>query len=151
VRNALIIGVFGALITGIAIGVQSTLSSRTGALIGPIRTGLLTNAIGGLMAGVVIAILALVGATTWQLPRAALLMLLTAGAVGITIITGIAFSLPRTGVTAGLATIILGQLLVSVVVDSTGWGGVAPIPLDPRRLAGLAVMALAVYLLVPRN
>jgi transporter family-2 protein len=77
-------------------------------------------------------------------------MLLVAGLLGIGIVMGVAFSLSKVGVTAGIAALIMGQLLVSIIVDTSGWGGVEPIPLSPSRIVGLFVMGLAVYLLVPR-
>jgi len=149
--NVVVVGVLAALCTGVAIGAQSTLSSRSGLAIGPIRTGLLTNIVGG-----VAALLAL--GFTWLRPTTeesnlsapVLAMLVTSGLLGLFIIMGVAFALQQTGVTAGLATIILGQLLVSTVVDASGWGGAVPIPFSLRRVFGLGVMALAVYLLLPR-
>jgi transporter family-2 protein len=78
-------------------------------------------------------------------------MLLVSGTLGILVITGVSFSLQRTGVTAGLAAILMGQLLVGLIADSTGLGGVDPIPFEFRRVLGLGVMALAVYLLLPRT
>ena len=151
-KSVIILGVAGALVTGIAIGMQATLSSRIGGLIGPIRTGLLTNFVGGVLAGLIVLGLILnQGSAAWRLPRTAAIMLVVAGALGLLIITGVAFSLQRIGVTAGVAALILGQLFVSVIVDTTGWGGAEPIPLSLRRIAGLAVMALAVYLLLPRR
>ena len=150
-KNAVVAGVLAALCTGVAIGAQSTLSSRAGLSIGPIRTGLLTNIAGG-----VAALLAF--GFTWVQPTAeegnlstpVLVMLVASGVLGVFIIMGVAFALQQTGVTAGLATIILGQLLVSTVVDATGWGGAVPIPFSLQRVFGLLVMALAVYLLLPR-
>ncbi|MCK5319232.1 MAG: hypothetical protein KAJ55_15070, partial [Anaerolineales bacterium] len=58
-RAAIIVGAIGALATGVAIGIQATLTSRAGGIIGNIRTGLLTNFLGGAIAGVVILILLL--------------------------------------------------------------------------------------------
>jgi uncharacterized membrane protein YdcZ (DUF606 family) len=60
-------------------------------------------------------------------------------------------SFQRTGVATGGATLILGQLAVSVIVDTKGIGDVAPIPLTWQRLFGLLVMGPAVYLLLPRK
>ena len=151
-KSIILVGVLGALMTGFAIGLQATLSSRIGGIIGPINTGLLTNAIGGAIAGLIVLILILSqGLEAWQIPWRATIMLAAAGALGIVIIMGVSFSLGRIGVTAGLAAIILGQLLVSVIVDATGWGGVEPIPLSLPRILGLAVMGLAVFLLLPRQ
>jgi uncharacterized membrane protein YdcZ (DUF606 family) len=46
---------------------------------------------------------------------------------------------------------LLGQLLVSTIVDATGLSGQAPIPITWQRVLGLLVMALAIYLILPRD
>ena len=93
--------------------------------------------------------------TQQTIPAASLekvgLLIGVAGAIGIGIVMGIAFALPRIGVAAGLAAVILGQLLVATVVDSLGWGGVAPIPLSLSRIAGLVLLLLATFLLLQRR
>ena len=151
-RSTLLFGAIVALATGIAIGVQSTLSSRVGSLIGGVRTGLLTNLFGGVVAGVLVLVLVVIqGRSSWQLPSLAIIMLVVSGSLGILIITGVSFSLQRTGVAAGLATIILGQLLISGIVDTRGIGDVEPIPLTFQRVLGFAVMILAVFLLMPKE
>ncbi len=150
--NPLYIGIFGAVVTGIFIGTQATLSGRIGEMIGPVPTGLFMNLMGGAIAGVLLLILRVSqGAEAWQVPGRALSMLILGGALGVVIIMGVSFSIQRTGVTAGIAALILGQLLVSTIVDATGWGGAEPIPLSGQRILGLVVMAFAVYLLLPRK
>ena len=56
-----------------------------------------------------------------------------------------------TGVTAGTAAIILGQLMISTIVDAVGLSGNDPIPITWQRVAGLLVMSLAVFLLLPQD
>lgn len=151
-NDEVIIGVLGALGTGLAIGAQSTLSSLIGALIGNLRTGFFMNFIGGIIAGLFILGMTLShGKTYWQLPGRAVWMLVIAGALGIAIITGVSFSLQRTGVAAGLATIILGQMVVSVIVDATGAGGARVIPFTWQRGLGLVVIAAGVFLILPKK
>lgn len=151
-KNAMIVGAFAALATGVAIGIQATLTSRVGGIIGNIRTGLLTNFLGGLIAGIVVLFLFILqGSGAWKIPTTAVVMVAVSGTLGILIITGLSFSLQRAGVATGLATIILGQLIVSVIVDTRGIGGIEPIPLTIPRIGGLFVMAIAVYLLMPRT
>jgi len=88
----------------------------------------------------------------WRnLPQATTWTLLFSGGLGILIVIGVSFSLRYTGVTAGTAAIILGQLLISTIVDATGLSGQAPIPVNWQRVAGLLVMGLAIFLLVPRK
>lgn len=152
VSTYLIFGVIGALLTGLAIGTQSTLSSRIGTIIGSLRTGVLMNLISGVIAGILFLILMLINGKSYaQAPPRAWLLLIIAGALGIVVITGVSFSLQRAGVAAGLATIILGQMVVSLIADANGWGGAAPIPVTLPRIFGLLLLAAGVFLLIPKR
>lgn len=73
-----------------------------------------------------------------------------AGLLGILIIVGITFSVQGVGVTAGLSAVILSQLLVGLVIDRVGGAGGIAVAIDFRRIAGVAAMALGVWLLVPQ-
>jgi len=149
---AILIGAFGALLTGMAISIQSTITSRAGAILGDVRTGLLTNFLGGMLAGILVLIFLLKeGGQAWRVPGNILPYIAFSGFLGIFIITGISFSLQRAGVAAGLATVILGQLILSVVVDRMGIGGVEVIPISGQRILGLVIMAVGVYMLLPRK
>ena len=149
---SIIVGAFGALFTGMAIGVQSTITSRAGSVIGDVRTGLLTNFLGGAIAGAIILLLFLrEGPQTWRIPGIVIGFVALSGLLGIFIITGISFSLQRAGIAAGLATVILGQLVVSTIIDTFGIGGVEAIPLSFRRIIGLLIMGFGVFLLLPRS
>ncbi len=64
---------------------------------------------------------------------------------------GISFSISRAGMAAGLAAVIFGQFLFGVIANTMGLAGLAPIPLDLRRIIGLAVMAGSVIMLLPEN
>lgn len=151
-RAYLLAGAGVALLTGIAVGVQATLTSRAGELLGELRTGLLTNLAAGILAALVMIPLVLhQGSEAWRPPLVGAWMVTGAGLLGILIITGAAFSFPRTGVAAGVAAVILGQLVISVLADTSGVGGVEPIPLTAERVAGLLLMGVAVYLLLPRG
>ncbi len=151
-KQTIWIGVAAALLTGVAIGVQASFSNRGGQAIGAFRTSLITNIGGGLFAFLIAAVFWALRAVQWQdVTRPVAVMLLFSGVLGVFIIIGAAYSLRFTGVTAGVATIILGQLVVSIIVDSIGWGGLERIPLTPQRILGLLVMALGVYLLLPRK
>ncbi|MGB2895517.1 MAG: DMT family transporter [Anaerolineales bacterium] len=149
VLSALVI----ALGSGLAIGTQSTLTNWAGRLLGPARTGLLVNFAGGVVAGIVLIVLSL---RTTAMPepaitRSVVLIVAAAGALGLGIIAGIAFALPRIGIAAGLATIIFGQMLVAVVIDAQGWGGAPPIPLRLERLVGLGFLVVGAWLILPRG
>ena len=71
------------------------------------------------------------------------------GAIGIGIITAVAYAFPRTGLAAGLATIILGQMGFAVVIDALGWTGVS-VAVDVRRIFGLLLLTAALWFLLPQ-
>ena len=151
-KQTIWIGVGSALLTGIAIGIQATFSNRGGQGIGALRTTLLTNLSSGVFAFLVAGLFWVLHLVRWQdVPRPTTLMLIGSGVLGVFIVMGAAYSLRFTGVTAGIATIIMGQLLVSTIVDAIGWGGMERIPVTPQRILGLVVMGAAVLLLLPRR
>jgi transporter family-2 protein len=151
-KISIVVGAIGALFTGMAIVIQSTITSRAGSMIGDFNTGLLTNFLGGVIAGAIILLLFLrEGPGTWRIPGAIIGLVAISGLLGIFIITGISFSLQRAGIAAGLATVILGQLILSMIIDTFGIGGVEALPLSFQRILGLLVMGFGVFLLLPRN
>jgi len=151
-KLSIITGALVALLTGIAIAVQSTLTSRVGGVIGDIRTGILTNTMGGIAAGILMLIWLLrEGPQTWRVPPVVIGVTALSGILGVLIITGISFSLQRAGIAAGLASVILGQLALSFMIDSIGIGGAEPIPVSASRIVGLLLAAFGTYLLLPKT
>lgn len=151
-RLSIITGAVLAALTGMAIAVQSTITSRVGAQIGDVRTGILTNTMGGAIAGGMMLIWLLrEGPEAWKVPPVLIGATAISGFIGILIITGISFSLQRAGVAAGLAGVIFGQLFLSALIDSLGIGGADPIPLSISRILGLLVTGFGVYLLLPKT
>jgi bacterial/archaeal transporter family-2 protein len=151
-KNTILMGGIAALVTGIAIGIQSFLSGQAGTMIGPVNTGFWTNFLGGSLAGILILILSkFVNPNIGIITRPAFIITFIAGALGILIIMGISFSIARAGMAAGLAAVIFGQFLFGVIADTIGLAGVSAIPLDLRRIVGLIVMAISVFLLLPKK
>ncbi len=152
-QKAMIVALVVAVGSGIAIGLQSTLNSWIGRLLGSTSTGLLVNFAGGVIAGALLLFLApRQDVVQWGALRGTTpLIILAAGVLGTAIITGLAYSLPRIGIAAGLSAIILRQMVVAVAADSLGWGGGEPIPLGAARIAGLALLLLGTWFLLPRR
>jgi uncharacterized membrane protein YdcZ (DUF606 family) len=151
-KNTILMGGIAALVTGIAIGIQSFLSGQAGTMIGPVNTGFWTNFLGGSLAGILILILSkFVNPNIGIITRPAFIITFIAGALGILIIMGISFSIARAGMAAGLAAVIFGQFLFGVIADTIGLAGVSAIPLDLRRIVGLVIMAISVFLLLPQK
>jgi transporter family-2 protein len=141
-----------ALGSGLAIGIQATLFTLIGRSIGPVRASLVLNVTGGIVAGIILlAVLGIGGSKQWHISRGTLIFAVIAVTLGLFIVTGVTLAFQRTGVAAGVATVFLGQMLIGIIVDALGLAGADAIPLDLRRILGLAVMAVAILLLTYRK
>jgi transporter family-2 protein len=151
VRGSQALALLVAIGSGVLIGTQATMSNRLGELVGSMRAGFLINMAGGTVAMLIVLLLLISRrAGSWGLSNGVVVLAVIAGALGVLIIAGVAFSLQGTGVAAGVASLVMGQMVIGTIIDTTGVGGVDPIPLSIQRVAGLVVMALAIYLLLPR-
>ena len=142
-----------AVLSGLAIGVQAALNSAAGKIVGATLTGLLVNFTGGAAAGVILAVmyLRLGNGGFSNLNPTSLGIIFASGLLGIGIITGVAYAFPKTGVAAGSAAIIASQMVVAVTVDTLGLMGGQPIPLSWMRIAGLGLLALGTWAILPRG
>jgi transporter family-2 protein len=142
-----------ALFSGLAIGVQSTLISVAGKNTGAMLTGLLVNAFAGLAAGLILFVVYFRQGNTafYAIQAPTLGAIVVAGLLGIGIISGIAYALPKIGVAAGLSMIITGQMAMGVLVDTFGLADGQPIPLNLVRIGGLVLLALGTWFIVPKG
>ena len=142
-----------ALFSGLAIGVQSSLISVAGKNTGAMLTGLLVNTVAGIAAGMLLLVVYLwQGDTAFSAIQAPTMgAIVAAGLLGIGIIAGIAYTLPRIGVAAGLSMIITGQMAMGVLVDTFGLVDGEPIPLNWGRIGGIALLAVGTWFIVPRK
>ena len=145
--NGFLVALLVALCGGLAVGFQGVLNSLAGRSLGAPLTGLLVNIAGGTLSLLLLAIFAKSLPLQTLDVRAASTATL-AGGIGIFVVFSIAFALPRVGVAAGIAAVILGQLTLSVLADALGWSG-AVIPVDLRRVLGLALLAGGLVFLLP--
>ncbi|MXO73695.1 EamA-like transporter family protein [Altererythrobacter aerius] len=60
--------------------------------------------------------------------------------------TSVAYAAPRIGLGNAIFFVLLGQIVAAAAIDHFGWLGAIQSALTPRRLVGIAVMALGLYL-----
>ncbi len=148
-----VIAIFIAILSGLAIGVQSSFNSAAGKMTGAAITGLLVNFIGGMASALLLLIVFVrqrdigflnIQPNTW-------VVIVISGLLGIGIISGIAYALPKIGVAAGLSAIIAGQMVIALIVDTFGLTGAKPIPISISRLIGIVLLAIATWALLPKK
>jgi bacterial/archaeal transporter family-2 protein len=149
-KNELAIGLGVAIVTGAIIAVQVAYLGRSAASLGAIRSGMLTTLTGALLGIVALVIMLSRGDMSWQFDRSTWIALFLGGVLGSVALIGISYSSQHVGVTAALATVLLGQMLISVIIDARGFGTLT-IPFSIERLIGLALLGGGVYLLLFRN
>ena len=144
-------GAIIAVISGGIFGVVTTLEGTVARAVGAINASLLEHLFASFIAIPVIIFLFLRGRLTWDnthniLPVSALM-----GVLVLIAVAGIAYAMPRVGVTAGNMTMVFGQIAVAVLIDTLGVAGYDKVPLTIPRIAGLALMIVGVYLVLPRQ
>lgn len=151
-KDSVVIALIIAISSGMGMAVLGALNSTAGRLISPFGTSLIVNMFAGALAGLTFLVFRQgLPQVTDASFRAALPYLVVSAVLGIGTLTGISFSLARIGVAAGLAFLILGQMVLAVVLDTVGWNGTGQIPLTFARAAGLALLLIATWLLLPNS
>ncbi len=130
---------------GIAVGLQSPLSSLMSQRIGTLESVFIVH-IGGAIAALLPLLFYSGGKLSqWRtVPWYALI----AGVFGLVVIGAVSYMIPRIGVAASIITIVAGQLLVGTLLDHFGLLGATQRTLDPTRALGLAVVLVGVWLTV---
>lgn len=142
-----------AILSGLAIGTQAAFNSAIGKITGATLTGLLVNFLGGAAAGLFLAVIYLRqgSAAFSSIQPSTLGIIVVSGLLGIGIITGVAYALPKTGIAAGLSAIIAAQMVVALVVDTLGLLGGRPIQLSWARIIGIGLLALGTWTILPKE
>jgi bacterial/archaeal transporter family-2 protein len=135
-----------ALLTGTLVALQSSWSGLAGKQLGALNANLLGLVLGGTLS---LLILAVKRGVPSQALESSLGYIIGLSVSSILIGASISFLVQRVGVTTSLTGLLLGQLLTALLIDTFGWGGVT-IPLEERRVIGLMLLGLAVYLMMPR-
>ncbi len=130
---------------GVVLAVHLAMNGKVGSAINNARVA---NAvfwcIGALMA-------AIIGMTGWQSGALAPLkdvhpLLLTAGALGATLVFAIAWLIPQVGAGPVMITLLAGQVLGGMLMSHYGWLGSPVQPITLTKLLGVLVMIGGVVL-----
>lgn len=140
----MLVVVFG----GAILCAQSSINGRLGAQVGVLESAWLTFVMGSIVSFLIAFFfepsyeLNLFTAPRWQL---------TGAFFGIAYMLTVVFAMPRLGASATTVAVISGQMLMSLLIDNFGWFNNTVIDLDNSRLAALALLAVALFLIYKSN
>ena len=140
--------IVGAISGGI-FGVVTSIEGTVARSVGPINASLIEHVFAACIAIPAVIILFIRGDLTWRNTRGILPISALAGVLVLVAVAGFAYSMSRIGVTAGNMALIFGQIAIVVLIDTIGVGGYDKVPLTLPRIAGLVLMAVGVYLVLP--
>jgi transporter family-2 protein len=133
------------LLSGVAVGLQSPLASMITQRLGMLESIFIVHLGGTLLILIPLVILRGGNLGNWRsLPWYAL----AAGSMGLIVVGGVSFMIPRVGVATAITLIIAGQLVISSVLDHYGLLGVHIRPMDIQRVFGLLIVFLGAWLTV---
>lgn len=133
------------LLSGVAVGLQSPLASMITQRLGMLESIFIIHIGGALVILIPLVILRGGNLGNWRsLPWYALI----AGTMGLIVVGGVSFMIPRIGVAASITLIIAGQLVISSALDHFGLLGVHIRHLDVQRSLGMLIVFIGAWLTV---
>lgn len=137
-----------AIASGMALSAQAAINGQLGAKVGVIESSLLTFSMGTVVTGLLIFFFepsydsTLLTVPKWQL----------AGALfGIVYMIVMVAAVPKVGVAIATVATVLGQMIMSLIIDTQGWLGNAPIELNYWRVAAMVCIAGALVCIYLAN
>lgn len=130
---------------GVVLTVHLAMNGMVGAAIGNPRVG---NAVFWCI-GAVMAMI--IGLTGWQSGALSGIgqvnpLLLTAGAMGASLVFGIAYLIPRVGAGPFTYALLAGQIISAMVLSHYGWLGSPREPITPMGITGVVVLVIGIIL-----
>ncbi len=132
---------------GALMSMQAPINAALRDHVGVFESALVSFSVGTLALILVVAVagkgslLGLRHAAPWQL---------TGGLIGVVFVTATLLAAPKIGMTGLIVSALAGQALGALLIDTFGWFGLAARAIDLKRVAGLAFLGLAVWLLNAR-
>lgn len=143
--RALILSVLAALAAGAAVGFQNPLAALMGQRVGLLQSAFIIHLGGAAVAASLLAVVPGGRLAAWHtVPWYAL----GAGALGVVLVTGISYTIPRIGVAATVGVLLTAQLAIAAWLDHHGWLGASIRAFDAGRLLGLVLLLLGAWLVL---
>jgi transporter family-2 protein len=132
------------VVSGALMAFQGPINAALRLHVGVVESALLSFLVGTIA---LIAIVAVAGKGSLLAARQAPPWQLLGGLIGALFVTTSLLAVPRIGVPGMIVAGLAGQVIAGLLIDRYGWAGVPARPIDPTRLAGVALMLASVVLI----
>ena len=147
------LGILLALGAGVAVALQGPMNTTLMRSLGVIGASVAFYAIAFVAAIVALALfgagLTDAEANAWPDPRQVPWWAWLGGVTGVFVVSGLAISVDRLGVTTTAVVLLVGELALALVLDHFGLLGLQKITASPLRVLGVVLAIVSVLLLRP--
>jgi len=141
--ETILMAVLVSLVAGATVSLQSPMASLLSQRLGMFSSVFIIH-----IGGAIVALVPLVLSGGQQIRewRGVPWYALAAGALGLIVVGGVSFTIPRIGAAATATLMVVGQLLIAAVVDHFGLLGTVQRPIDVARVAGFLLLVAGAWL-----
>lgn len=137
--------IFFAVIAGGLVAVQGAINSQLGVLLShPLQAAFISFIVGSIGLWLVVMFMH-TGMPTLSILKGIPPKLYIGGLFGAAFITATIIFIPKIGVANMLIATLLGQILVSLLIDHFGWLGVPQKPVEASRLIGASLVIVGLF------
>lgn len=131
-----------AIVGGVALSIQAAINGELGSKVGVFRSAFLTFLLGAIITGLLIFYFEPSYSTTLaDVPKWQLLGALC----GVPYIVIMVMSVQKIGTAVATVAVILGQLAMSLLIDTLGWFGNSEVTLSVPRIGAVVCLGIALY------
>jgi transporter family-2 protein len=136
-----------ALVAGVSMAIQGSINTKLGQVIGNWEAIFVVQVVG---LATILILLFVFGIGKGNLGRMAQGPWYSplGGLIGVLIVWGVVFSIPKLGVAVATTSIIVGQTLTALIIDHFGLFGLSPVPFTWLKALGLVLLAAGAGLLL---
>jgi transporter family-2 protein len=137
-----------AMIGGATLSIQAAINGQLGSQVGVFKSAFLTFSLGTLVTGLLIfyieppAAITLFDVPKWQLLGAM---------CGVPYIVIMVIAVQKIGAAVATVAVILGQLVMSLLIDNFGWFGNEMIHFSMQRVGAVICLTIALYFIHTSN
>jgi transporter family-2 protein len=132
------------VVSGALMAFQGPINAALRLHVGVVESSLISFLVGTVA---LIAIVAVAGKGSLLAARHAPPWQLLGGLIGVLFVTTSLLAVPKIGVPGMIVAALAGQMIAGLLIDRYGWAGVAARPIEPTRLAGVALLLASVVLI----
>lgn len=133
-----------AVLAGSALSFESAIYGQLGETIGQLETSFYNFFMGTLLLGLLMLFFGKGKLSyTFEAPKWSLL----GGVLGVVYLTAIVISVPFVGVGITMVTVIIGQLIMSMVIEHFGWLGTMQTRINKEKIFAVISMIIALILI----